>query len=335
MILLVLIFSATFLNGYALQTEPPDSTFANTTGKKYGYVKFEVEPDTAYLYLDTNFDEPILITNGTELKLTAGFHRLLIFGKYIPDRRLRIEIKEDRLNNVTVNLPVRRLDDSYFSTYAALKWGANLMVFSDEDTFISIPETEHGSHGFLKVKLPGGIHSVRFESATGRVREILVEINSYQLKTVEEHLKPLKGNSIAGAVIPGVSQLYKGQKIKAVSIISLIGLSTGLAIHYNQRVGAGSSEFDRVLTSYRQANSEQEVIELGDRLDRLTEDINSQETKRNVAMTTVMLFYVANIVDAFRPPEGGFSKKNTFNPYRDFSLGIEKNYVGAKINLRF
>ncbi len=335
LIFLPLIYSAIFSNGYALQIEQPDSIFADTTNEKYGYVRFEVEPDTAYLYIDTNFDDPLLITNGTEIKLTVGFHRLLIFGKTIPDRRFRIEVKEDRFQNVIVNFPVRRLDDSYYSTYAALKWQANLMVFSDEDTFISISETEYRSQGFLKVKLPGGVYRIRFESISGSLRELFVEINTHQLTTVEEHLKPLKGNSIAGGVIPGISQLYKKQRIKALSIISIIGLSAGLAIHYNQRIGTGSNEFDRILTNYRQANSEQEVVELGNRLDRLSDEIKSLETKRNVALTSAILFYVVNIVDAFRPPEAGFANKNTFNPYRAFSFDIQKNYAVAKINLRF
>ena len=176
LIFLLLISFAFFSTGNAFQSIESD-----TAGIKYGYVQFKIEPDTAYIYLGTNFNDPILVTNGTKLKLTPGDHHILVFGKSIPDSRYKFYLEENSVKDIVIHEPTSIKNSEDYSTYAALKWDANLMVFSDEETFISISDTEFSSQGFLKAKLPAGVYRIRLEDNSGRVKEEMVELNTYLL----------------------------------------------------------------------------------------------------------------------------------------------------------
>ena len=115
----------------------------DTVSQKFGSIRFEIEPDTAYLYLNDDFDNLITLTDGKELKLPAGNHRLHIFGKEISDRRIDIILVEDEPFLFRLNKPKSRAGEFKNSMYAAYMWDANLMLFSDEDTSIEIQYTGH------------------------------------------------------------------------------------------------------------------------------------------------------------------------------------------------
>jgi len=334
-VIILLISLAAITHANAFQITEPDTSLTDSTPQKYGIINFDLEPDTAFLYLNNNFDTPITLTDGKSLNLPEGRYRMYVFGKDISDRIINLEVAEDEPHRLKLQYPKSEDASNNNSMYAAYKWNANLMVFSDDATTISVMGTNVESEGFLKVKLPSGVYRLRFIDLHGRVTDEFVEINSYELKTIERHFKPSKGNSIIGGFIPGASQLYKGEKKKAALAFTAFGISTGLAIHYKRRLGTKTKEFDEVLEQYRKANIEQNALALGDRLETMESSIQSVNRRRNIFRASAILFYVASFVDAFRPPEHGFAAKNRFNPYRDFTVDINTEFVEARVQINF
>lgn len=334
-LLFLLLLLGTCDSVYAIQTSLPDSAETDTLSKKYGFIHFEVEPDSAFLYLDNDYRNLIKLTDGETIKLSADYYRLLIFGKDIPDRILSIEVKESEVDTVGVRVPETQSADNKSPTYAAYRWVANLMLFSDDETLISIEGSDYFSYGSLRANLAPGVYRVRFESVNGKRHDAFLEVNSYQLKTYDKYFKPEKSSARFAGVFPGASQFYKKQPLKGISAIALLGITAGLTLHYDSKLAAGKETFYSVKSRYDRAKSEQLALELGNQLDEVGSEVTGYKNRRNIFRIAAILVYAANFVDAFREPENGFAKQRTFNPYRDFSVDVNSEFVEARVQLNF
>jgi TM2 domain-containing membrane protein YozV len=332
LILIQLVFIASC---FAFQVSQADSTVKDTTSQKFGYFHFDIEPDTAYLYLNNDFNNPIILTDGKKLRLPSGEHSLYIFGKELSDKRIFLNLVEEETHSIRLEKPKSREIELVNTMYAAYKWDANLMLFSDEDTGISLPHSGQRSYGMLKAKLPPGSYRVQYKSSTGRVTDSYVEVNNHELRTEEVYFRPNRGKAIFGGIVPGASQLYKRQTGKAALVFGVFGLSTGLAIHFDQKLGSEAEKFNTLLGQYQDAGNEQNALELGNQLDMLSGRISNHRRNRNIFRTAAIIVYLANIADAFREPEMGFARKRPFNPYRDFSIDMQDDGVVATVQIRF
>lgn len=136
-------------------------------------------------------------------------------------------------------------------------------------------------------------------------------------------------------MIPGVSQFYKQQPLKGISAIALMGVTTGLTLHYNSKLAAGKEDFFNIRGRYDQAVTEEVALNLGNQLDEVGSEVTGYKNRRNIFRIAAILVYAANFVDAFREPENGFAKKHTFNPYRDFSVDVNPEFVEARVQINF
>jgi hypothetical protein len=152
---------------------------------------------------------------------------------------------------------------------------------------------------------------------------------------LEEYFKPLKATSAIAGFLPGASQFYKGEPVKGLSAIALIGLATGFTIHYNTQLGNREAEFDVLRRNYDQATTESLALELGNRLDDAGSELTAIRNRRNIFRITAFVLYIANFVDAFREPENGFANKHGFNPLRDFSVQFDEATVEATVHIKF
>lgn len=320
--------------GFASILPDTNTAISDTTSQGYGFIHFEIEPDTLYLYLNRDYRNRIAITDGMKLKTPAGANRLYIFGSEIPDRRELISLREGETRLLRLNQRFFTHDMSN-PMYAAYRWDANLMLFSEEDTEISVVHTNYQSYGKLKAKLPAGSHRVQYKSATGRVTERFIEVNSYELITDERYFRPRKNIAVMAGIVPGGSQLYKRQPARAALAFGLVGVSTGLAIHYNQQVGADGRRFETALGRYQRAVSPEDALRFGNELDQLAPRIDVHRRNRAIFGAAALVLYAAHIFDTLREPDSGFAQRRTFNPYRDFSFDMQHDSITAHIQFRF
>ena len=334
-LLLLLCFLSLPHSAFSFQKADSNTQIADTLSQQYGFINFEVEPDTAYIYLDMDYSNVIKVFDGDSLKLSAGFHNLFVFAENIPERRISVEVESSKEQIISVRNTKAELTSENYSAYAAYRWGANLMILTDNETAISVVGTEYFSYGLMKAKLSPGAHKIRFERPSGKTYESFIEVNSYQMITLEEYFKPIKDTSIMAGFLPGASQFYKGEAVKGLSAIAFIGLATGLTIHYNTQLGNRESEFDVIRRNYDQANTESLALQLGNRLDDAGSELTAIRNRRNIFRITAFVLYVANFVDAFREPQNGFANKHGFNPFRDFSVQFDETAVEATVHIKF
>jgi len=334
-LILTLLFVTAVADCVALQAARPDSSITDTTSQKYGYILFDVESDTAYLYVDDKYDAPLILSGEKRLKFSAGSHRFLIFGEQIPDKRFYINVKAGETFVYNIQIPKETGPRQDHSAFAAYKSNANLVVFTDKQTTIRVFNTGMEAQGVLRAKLPAGVHRVQFVRQDGGVKDRFVEVNDYQLTTSELYLKPQKNTSVISGLIPGAAQLYKKETGKAALAFGAVVLTTAVALHYNSRISDEDQAFNRALSEYNSTTSEARALELGDRLDRLDSELQKLNRNRNIFRAAAVLFYAANIVDAFRAPDSGFARSRPFDPYRDFSVELGPSQLKAKVEVRF
>ncbi|WP_340105267.1 DUF5683 domain-containing protein [Rhodohalobacter sp. 8-1] len=334
-LLLIFFIGISTESAAAFQSGEGEEAASDTLSQQVGSILFKVDPDTAYVYLDADYNQVIRIKDGDKLTLPVKKYRLLVFGKNVPERRISVDIENTVTDTVKVIYPRSRLSDDKYASYAAYRWDANLMILTDPETSISVIGSNYFSIGTLRAKLPPGVHKVRFELPSGKMHEKFIELNSYQLKTVEEYFKPSKPNAIVAGIIPGVSQLYKGQQLKGITALSLMGITTGLTIHYNTKIGTAKEDFNIIRLRYDLANTEQTALMLGNQLDEIGSEVKGIRNRRNIFRVAAILVYAANIVDAFREPKNGFANPRMFNPYRDFSVDFNQEFVEARVQINF
>ncbi|MCH8558151.1 MAG: DUF5683 domain-containing protein [Balneolia bacterium] len=334
---LVLVLTLTLLTGipstFATHNSESDSR-RTISNEKTGIIEFSVQADSLFLYLNENYRNRITITDGMTLRAPIGANKLEIFGPTIPDRTEFIFLREDRTYSLILRNRFIR-EDQPNPMYAAYRWDANLMMFSEEDTEISVLFTDYRATGALKAKLPPGTHRVRYESSTGRVTERFIEVNRYELLIDERYFRPRKNITIMAGIVPGGSQLYKRQPARAALAFGLVGVSTGLAIHYNQQLGADGRRFETALNRYQWADNAEDALRYGNELDQLAPRIDGHRRNRTIFGAAALVFYAAHIFDTFREPDSGFAQRRTFNPYRDFSFDMQNDIITAHLQLRF
>jgi len=322
-------------SAFSFQKADNNTQISDTLSQQYGFINFEVEPDTAFIYLDRDYSNVIKVLDGDSLKLSAGFHNLFIFAENIPERRIGINVEPPGDQVISVRKTGAELTSENYSAYASYRWGANLMILTDNETAISVVGTPNFSYGVIKAKLSPGAHKIRFERPSGKTYERFVEVTTYQMEIVEEYFKPLKARSAIAGFLPGASQFYKGEPIKGLSAIVLVGGSIGAALHFNSRIASRENEFLILRRLYRESTIEQTALELGNQLDDLGGEINGIKRRRNIFRAAAVVFYAINLFDAFREPEYGFAEVKTFDPFRDFSFNINSEGVEARVQFNF
>jgi hypothetical protein len=75
---LILIQVAFTVSGILFPVSDAVAAVPDTVSKKMGSIRFEIEPDSAYLHINDDFNNLIILTDDKELKLPAGNHWLLI-----------------------------------------------------------------------------------------------------------------------------------------------------------------------------------------------------------------------------------------------------------------
>jgi hypothetical protein len=319
----------------SFQTNSAEENPADTLAQSYGMIHFEVEPDTAFIYLDRDYDRVIKVIDGDSLRLTTGFHNLLIFAKDLPERRINIRVQESEKKEVAVRYFEAELTRDNYSTYAAYRWGANLMVITDDETAITVEGTNYFTYGVLKAKLPPGAYRLRFERPSGKTYREFVEVTPYELLTVEEYFRPRKNTVGSASVIPGAAQFIKREPLKAVTALALVGTTLGATIHYNSELAKAKDQFYSLESRYQESTTEQVAFELGNQLDEANDRAMGIKRRRNIFRAAAVIFYIANLYDAFQEPDGGFAEDKAFNPYRDFSFDINSGRVEASIQFNF
>jgi len=314
----------------------PDSLSTGSKETGYGALQIHVDADTVFVYLNEDFEELIILTDSRTMELPEGRHRLRIFGETFPQTSEIVDIEKDEHLDITIRLfrRYRNLSNTR-AMYAAYRWGANLMVTTDEKTTFRLQGETRQFQEFQKMSLPPGVHRIVFSDPYGNVQHEFVRVNSYQLTHHSVYMQPRRSVAAMKSIVPGYAQFYKREYLKSGLFPVLIGIGAGLSLNYHIRFQDTQKEFDVLSEGYRNVRDEHDALRRGNLLDEKNETLTGYQNRRNISLLITGILYAVNIVDAFREPQGGFAKRHSFDPFRDFSINLDSQGVQVQAQVSF
>ncbi|MCH8558155.1 MAG: DUF5683 domain-containing protein [Balneolia bacterium] len=297
-----------------------------------GYLRIAVAGmDSAYVVINDDFKGALHFASGDTLALPVGSADLRIIQRYYVDQTASFTIEENEVTGWRASLvPIAgRSRLIGMSSYPRIFWGANNFILSDPETELYINAEYIGTH-FATVDTTGrfevlGVHS---SGATFR-KTFRADDDESLFHSHRRMLQPSRTISMALSWVPGGSQFYKGQNIKAASFITGLLGGTALAFNYDSLYRERYDEFNELADLYASAGDVSEAYELGIRAQSARDDAERYANIRDVFIYGTAVLYLVNIVDGFIAPSIGFrDSSRIINPYMDFNPVYRQPVIG-------
>jgi hypothetical protein len=274
-----------------------------------GTIILNIAVDTALVVIDDDFSAFQTITPfDSVLTLPVGNRKLTVATRLFRDYTLYIEVQPDTTRVINLHLrfplmtPEARLTQS---SWPRLTWDSNLTVHTDPGTEIYV-EGQHVGHHRAHLNLPAGTYRVRLEDGSGRSRRSNITVNENRLTVADLYVRPERSTFFAAAIFPGAGQLYRGDPIfGAIAFVSVAGLTTAGVI-YEIDLRNSNNELEDLRIAYRRATDERLAWDLGNQLEAAHGRLESRKRTRDILLGAAAGAYFAQLVDALRPPRGGF-----------------------------
>ncbi len=316
-------------NAQVIETADED----DPTQVQYGHVKFSSEVDSFYVIVNRDFTEPSFIQYADidSLKLEAGVQHLTIIKPYHFDVRFRTEIVADSTRRIGLNL--REFRDNQRnkeqSSYPRLVWGGVAMILSDSDTELII-NGEPAGIGMTIIEEPG-TYEISRKTFDSRLSSTNITISDdARFEVIDFYYRPDQNRARVLSFIPGGSQIYKRQFLKAGAFIGLTAVTGVLALNERSKFQDADSRYYQVGIAYNSETNPQRALELGNRFEELDRERNRYARNRNRLLGGLAAVYTVNIIDGFLRPKSGYREGISFDPYLDFEQGS----AAAGISLR-
>jgi len=275
-----------------------------------GWLKFKFNTDSAFVVPGNDLLDAIKLSSGDSLKFNSGIRLMSFQTHFDKSETVFIQIFTD--STVTYNHKFKdrnfRPDILTDNVAARRYYDANVIVLTDEDSDIYY-NGEYQGTGFAKINTGQEIGNLKIENPDFGQSKRRLNVPEPKITFVEKKLRPVKSESRFFSILPGVSQLYKKQHVKAflfgASAVSLFTFAGIKSKKYNKELDV----FHELDERYENATTEQEALRFGDLAENqlvIAEDINNQ---RKVLFLSGILIYAYNIYDAFTShPAGGYMK---------------------------
>ena len=298
-----------------------------------GYLRINMNNiDSVYVAINDDFDSVFEIASGDTLILETGITKLRFIKSYYLDLVTTVEIEEGETERIGIQMePVRgRKVLSRWSSYPRLFWEANNFILSDPETDLFVNGEYVGSH-FARLDTVGTFEVTGIHSSGTTFTKTYSASAETPFHFHEKYVKPSRATSWSLSFLPGGSQMYKKQPLKAAAftVVTLGGAT--LAYSYESRYQNSMDEFNRLNIQYKAASNTLEAIQLGlETENAYNNSVNLSKTRNRIIYGTALV-YLINIVDGFMAPSIGFRDvKKGIDPYFDFDPIYRQPVIGVK-----
>jgi hypothetical protein len=298
-----------------------------------GYLSVNINYiDSVYVAINDDFDSVFKIASGDTLTLETGITKLRFIKKYYLDLVTTVEIEDGETERLGIQMePVRgRKMLSHWSSYPRLFWEANNFILSDPGTELFVNGEYAGSH-FARLDTVGTFEVTGIHSSGSTFTKTFSASAEIPFHFHEKYVKPSRATAWSLSFLPGGSQLYKRQLLKAAAftVVTLGGAT--LAYSYESRYQNSMDEFNMLNDQYKAARNPLDAIQLGlETENAYNNSVNLSKTRNRIIYGTALV-YLINIVDGFMAPSIGFrDSKKDIDPYFDFDPIYRQPVVGVK-----
>lgn len=309
---LLLFVLAPTLFAQNLDGLPTDSPGTDSPGTdSLGTIVLNMAVDTALVVIDDDFSTYFTITpDDSVVAVPVGNRKLTVATRLYSDYILYSEIRTDttRVINLHLRFPLTSPESRILnSSWPRLMWESNLAIHTDPGSEIYV-EGRHVGGQRAYMNLTPGTYRVRLEDPAGREKRANIIVADNRLTVADLYILPDRRTFFAAAAFPGAGQFYRGDRvIGAVALTSIAGFVTAAYIT-DRDIRKSTDELEILRNTYREATDERIAWELGNELERFHSNLMGRKRTRNFFIGAAAGLYVAQLIDALRPPRHGFRR---------------------------
>mgnify|MGYP006271768941 CR=1 FL=1 len=300
-----------------------------------GYIKPTVtDQDSFYVVLNHQFDQALHLASGDSIEVEPGSYHLQYVKQYYIDVQQRVRVEKNTVHSIgTRMLPVRGDENrSRRSSYPRLFWDSNNFVLSDPETDLYINGEYAGMH-YITVDTTRSFEVTGIHPSGREFTSTFTPTRGKAFNFHQEFAKPRKKTAILLSFLPGGSQYYKQERLKAAAFTALTLAGAALAYSYEHRYQDQMETYNRLNGKYLATTNPEEAFLLGNKTEAaLSEAVSVSKTRNRVLYGTALL-YVVNIIDGLIPPSIGYrDQAKKIDPYLDFDPVYRQPVVGIQTN---
>jgi hypothetical protein len=304
--------------------------------KNHGYLKFDMNVESALLVVDFDYNNRQNIANGDSVLLLSGTH---IIDVSVADRgalSYRLLVHPDSTRTITFRFSDNKTNiGTLRRNYAAQdQFNANVFIITDEESEVYYEGNYLGT-GIAPFDAPFKKQKVTVRHPDLGSKSFTIEARDFS-KVYELYRKPDRATSNFLSFIPGASQYYKHQHLKAGALfagssILLIASSKSSKIYKREK-----NHFNDLLQQYNNTTDEEEAFRLGNLTENQQDVVTKADNRRRFLIGASVLVYAFNIYDALTSkPASGFKEDLPLDIYLSRELGLAGEYNSATLRVSF
>ncbi len=306
---------------------------------EYGYIEFDMNVDSALMILNNQFDNMLWVKNNEFIRVKAGLTsiKLSVIHDFLFEEQF--DLKQNSKYTISHDFRTTPISKEVLNeNYAARKiLGYNLLVITDATTEITLNNETPGieylfangevGKNIIELKQASTFNSAFYTSTYE------FENSDRRFQIVEKYISPKKSRARQLALVPGLSQTYKYEPIKALAI--QIGFASTLVATstFELRYRKNKRDFDDLLERYNESVSPISATALGNELEKTHDRLETDARIRNISLISLISIYAYNLFDAFfNEPKIGYRSEKPVEFFINSDSYTSLN-GGVKINL--
>lgn len=287
---------------------------------KNTYLKVVTNTDSLYVRSTDSENSILRIASGDSILYQPGNRMISISHPYGEELRTRKILEEGKTTVLEHSFKLTQPSTVNLSDNLATRphYGSNLMIVSDDDSEINI-NGEYLGLGAVKLNYRTGPVDVLINNPSTGEHSYSGKITNLSMEkaiVIDAYTKPVKSLSQVLGILPGLSQWYKGQRLKSALISGGFLAIGGITMERNAQYSRELTEFRRIERLYNRADTGAEALELGNQLEHQQTITKRFDNQRRVFLGLTSIAYIFNLYDAFfNEPKSGFRKKTDIEFY--------------------
>lgn len=248
---------------------------------------------------------------GDSLRLRPGLHEVVLATPYHADHRFEVELRPDETFTYRVHFGQPLTDRAAYlvsSSYPVLYSGANLHILADERAEVYVDGRLRG-HGTVRLDTVGGTYRVAAIHPTFGRSERVVDVlwrEALRLTEADFYGRPTRRDVLRWRWVPGVSQWRRHERARAVAFGGAWWAGAVGTALLHRRYVARRRRLEHAQATYAQATSEEAALTQATVMEQAYAAARGAARYQLGAAGLAGALYVFHLLDARRPPAGGF-----------------------------
>lgn len=327
---LLIFFTSLLLINDPLYSQVPDSSevgYLNFKSNRDFYLQIENEG----LFKSENFEQTI--------PLSPGYYNISFLASCRSSRLYQLQILAGSDYNYIYYLSEQNNKRSYYSEscisnsqkYFHYLSGYNYAIKTEQNTDIYIDGNLESDNFF---SLQPGEHHIKLQQDNRSIEKTLTidHSNAEKLNIDRLYIRPARFQYIAASLIPGVAQLYNRRYKTGKIQLAAFAAFTTISSAYFLRIEMLKSDYEEAFTKLDKNLLSDDYQQYYDDLVKIDTKLQRNRTFKNIAITSSILVFSYNMLDAFFINRPKFRTKNT--RLKNIRLSLEGNSSELSLNAK-